>query len=520
MEEVVRWGTFELRLEREGDYGDPTWDATVKLHLTSPSGKRSDVNAFWDGGKTWRARFCADEVGRWNWRSECSDADNAGLHGREGSFDCIKYLGNNPLYLHGIIRLSENRRYLVHADGTPFFWMGDTAWNGVIRASVDNWANYLKRRRQQGFSVIQFVSTHWRASTRDPYGEVSFTGDGQIRINPSFFQRLDPKVVAVNANGLVAAPVILWACVEDDPGRSLSEEDASRLAEYIVARWGAFHVIWILGGDGDYRGGLSDRWRKIGRRVFGERHDRLVTMHPGGLHWVADEFRDERWYDIIGYQSGHGDSPESLRWLSGGPPADEWRKLPPRPIINLEPNYETHPSYHSRRQFTDLDVRRASYWSLLNAPMAGVTFGHNATWLWADEPEIPEGHASIGTIGPWRDGLDTSGTRSMTNMRWFIASLPWWRLRPAPEVLAQQPDENEPRNFVAAAKTDLGDLAVFYLPEGGAIEVNTASLGRPAVGRWHNPRTGLWTDAGSVVSPEKQTFYAPDEMDWILCISS
>ena len=26
------------------------------------------------------------------------------------------------------LRVSDNQRYLVHADGTPFFYLGDTAW--------------------------------------------------------------------------------------------------------------------------------------------------------------------------------------------------------------------------------------------------------------------------------------------------------------------------------------------------------------------------------------------------------
>ena len=27
------------------------------------------------------------------------------------------------------IKVSENRRFFVKADGTPFFWLGDTAWS-------------------------------------------------------------------------------------------------------------------------------------------------------------------------------------------------------------------------------------------------------------------------------------------------------------------------------------------------------------------------------------------------------
>ena len=29
---------------------------------------------------------------------------------------------------HGKLQVSENGRYLIHEDGEPFFWLGETAW--------------------------------------------------------------------------------------------------------------------------------------------------------------------------------------------------------------------------------------------------------------------------------------------------------------------------------------------------------------------------------------------------------
>jgi len=242
-------------------------------------------------------------------------------------------------------------------------------------------------------------------------------------------------------------------------------------------------------------------------------------MHPCGQHWVADEFRHEDWFDFIGYQSGHGDSLNHLRWLVMGPPATEWRKHPPRPIANLEPNYETHPSYHSKKRFTDFEVRRAAYWSLLVAPPAGVTFGHNSIWVWAEKPELPEGHERLGTVAPWREGLCTPGILSMSALHRFFESITWWRLRPATELLVQQPGKENPQQFVATAKTDDGDLAVAYLPAGCSIALQTETLKRPAVARWFNPRTGEWTDAGKVIEGT-QNFTTPDNSDWVLCVEA
>jgi hypothetical protein len=421
------------------------------------------------------------------------------------------------LYEHGPVRLSKDRRTLVHADGTPFFWLGDTAWNGVLRADPKDWRKYLEARSFQQFTVIQFVSTHWRGLAKDPNGQRAYEGDKRIRVNPAFFQRMDGKVAAVNEFGLIAAPVVLWAVTDDEPGFKLPQDDAERLARYIVARWGAYQVIWILGGDGNYRGPRAERWKKIGRAVFLPRHDRLVTMHPNGQNTYNAEFAGESWYDIRTYQSGHGSSDQHLRWLIEGPPAKEWKDPNVLPSINLECNYELHPSYHQKRKFTDFEVRRAAYWSLLVAPTAGVTYGCNPIWVWPEKPEPAEGHAGLGIIDPWPKGLDLPGVKCMTILRKLLAKLPWWTLRPAPELIAEQPGKDKPQAFIAAAMSEDGSLGVVYAPEGGRISLNAAALRRPLAVRWFNPRTGEWSNAGRAIDAAV-TFTASDGSDWVLVI--
>ena len=69
-------------------------------------------------------------VGKWRYEIECEN--DSGFGGQTGEFECVSYEGNNPLYIHGDIHLSDDRYYLAHADGTPFFWLGDTGWNGAL----------------------------------------------------------------------------------------------------------------------------------------------------------------------------------------------------------------------------------------------------------------------------------------------------------------------------------------------------------------------------------------------------
>lgn len=519
---VPEWTVFETVSQGERAYLDPLWDVELSVAFTSPSGRTLHAPAFWDGGQTWRIRFCPDETGDWRWQSTCSVASDSGLHCRTGTFTCVAADGDNPLSRHGALRVSADGCRLEHADGTPFFWLADTAWNGAIRATASDWERYLRARREQKFTAIQFVGTQWRGRLHDPAGETAYEDADSLRVNPTWFQRLDAKVRAVNAAGLVAAPVMLWAIGEDDPGLALSERSAARLASYMRARWEAYHVVWFLGGDGNYTGEKAARWCRIGRAVFSPAGGRLVTMHPCGQTWVADKFRDESWFDFVGYQSGHGDSEEHLRWLVFGPPATSWRAKPQRPVINLEPNYEGAAGYQHKTVFTDAEVRRAAYWSLLLSPPAGVSYGNGEIWNWADAVEVPDGHPSWQTAR-WSDGLDTPGIRSMSVLRGMMDSLDWPRLRPAPEILAEQPGLQDPARFIAVASTVEGDLTIAYTPGGDTIRLT--SLPTPAGAQWLDPRTGRSTSAGPVeVSPPHRgrasnaAFEPPDDGDWLLVI--
>lgn len=504
-----RNGVYEMAMKSTRAYANPSADAEVRVEFTSPGGKQSSAYAFWDGGDVWRVRFSPTVTGRWRWRSHCSDKENKGLHGREGTFDCEAYKGSNTLQNRGPIKLSANRRYLTCSDGTPFFWLADTAWNGVLKARPEHWERYLSTRRSQGFTAVQFVATHWRAYEGAP----AFTGKNNIRINPDFFRPLDAKVRAINDHGMVAAPVILWAFRDNDPGYALGNDDAIRLARYIVARWGAYNVLWILGGDGDYRGERAERWKKIGRAVFGDHPDRPATMHPGGQSWVAEEFRREPWYSMIGYQSGH--SLDGTRWLVEGPPATEWDKSPTLPIVNLEPNYEGILVPETRKPFDALAVRKALYRSLLVAPTAGVTYGHHGIWSWAEKPEVPLAHAGTGTAPPWDQALTAEGAKSVKHLARLFASIRWWMLRPDPALVTSRP--SDPLLSVLSARSEDGGLALIYLPDGGQIELDAGKLKLPLPARWFSPSSGRYSPAGRIAT-SSATLRPPSDGDWVLVV--
>lgn len=517
MANVPLWGVYETTFGSTGEYPNPFWDVVLTVDFYAPSGSKASVEAFWDGEHVWRVRFSPTEEGEWRWVSRCSIPQDFGLHAQTGCFVCEGEQSDSPLVQHGPLRLSSNNRCLTHHDKTPFFWLADTAWNGVLRASNEDWQKYLDKRREQGFTVVQFVCTHWRGHTQDAQGERAWDGEVLPVLNPAFFQRMDARVTAINNSGLVASPVIFWAATDLDPGQTLGEEAARRLARYIVARWGAHQVVWMLAGDGNYSEGNSQQWIAMGREVFAHRSDRLVTLHNCHQKWPDEAFQREAWYSFVGYQSGHERAPDNLRWLVDGPPSMSWRHEPPRLAINLEPNYEGHPIWGTDEVFSAFHVRRAAYWSMLIGPPAGVSYGNNSIWVWATDVEDAENHENLRDIAPWSQGVETEGVRCMSLLRMFFEELRWWEFAPAQELLLNQPGSTVPELFIAASMRSDGAQAVIYSPAGEDISLTSAAVNTMHGARWFDPRTGVFTQATpSDASPALYT--PPDKHDWLLVL--
>ena len=520
---------------------DPLRGVVGSVAWKSPSGRTRICPAFWDGGAKWRARVAFDEPGRWHGRASFALSDGTAVDASPDTFvgDCNAYEGTLALRAHGFPRLAPGAGYLWHPDGTPFHWVGDTAWNGPMVASADDWEDYCRTRAAQGFTVVQFVATPWRGLPDGGPDGPAFTcgDDGTLEtLNHEFLRRLDARLDSLGAHGLVGAPVLLWAhetkavdfgdipqddrpvtqdmsmddvpvpeVIEHNPGIYLSEADAALLARHLVARWHAHPVAFILMGDGDYSGDAAGRWHRIGRATFGENPstDRApIVVHPGGLQWIGSEFADEPWVDVIGYQSGHGGGIGSWRWLQDGPWLAESSLNAHQAIINVEACYEDHnrmnvmigvpPGWTGR--FSDRDVRRALYGSSLVTASAGVTYGAHGVWSWEPGGKRPKGHFQTGEAKSWREALHFAGASQICHFRTHFESVAWWRLRPAPWVLTWHAGGNgQFTRWVSVARDAASRTTVVYFAGAYAAELNLGLLNvedGALTGEWRNPRDG------------------------------
>lgn len=503
MIQIALHSRFETALESAFVYQNPVQDVRVTVEFFKGA-DAFQVEAFWDGEQCWRVRFAPLAAGRWSWLTRCSQPNDTGLHAQQGQFGCIEALSSNRWLSNGPLQVSADGRHLEYANHTPFFWLADTAWNGPLKADPADWDFYLADRRQKGFSVIQFVATQWLGGATDGDGRSAYADPQRIRIEPAFFHRLDQRVDRVNDYGFVAAPVLAWAAtwnkegISLNPGASLSDDQLIVLIRYLVSRYGAHHVVWILAGDGDYLGEEAERWRRIGRETLAG-SPRLATMHPAARIWVDKEFEDEAWYSFIGYQSGQWKGAESSRWINERVLADSSSHTTfPRtkPMIDLEPCYEDHLPLDmpGPDKIDALAVRSACYWSLLAAPVAGVSYGAHGVWSWQESAGVPFNHPASGTARTWKEAIGFPGSESVSHLQAIFKSIEWWRLNPCQELLEAQPGIDSPLEFIAAACTPEHDIAVIYAPAGGTISLRKGFFGEHAETRCIDPASGreLW----------------------------
>ena len=502
---VPQWGNFEYGFRSEILYGNPLHEVTsFQITFRSPSGMVREVDGFWDGGHDWRVRFMPDEAGEWQYVTRCSDRNNTGLHQLEGQFFCEPNPSVLPLYQHGSVVHQEGEHHLRHADGTPFFYVACTAWNGALKSTEEEWTTYLEHRAKHHYRVIQFVATQWRGCDTNSQLQTAYTGHRRIVINPAFFQHLDHKIDQINAHGLVAAPVLLWALPFRrgralSPGAKLPRDQAVRLARYIVARYGGHHVIWLLGGDGFYLKFYESRWKHIGRKVFGKSRSAgkaPVALHPMGRSWIGEAYAQESWLNIVGYQSGHGTDRAAVEFMTRGPAARTWSTLPARPTINMEPCYEEINS-----QIDATAVRNASYRSVFATPPAGITYGANGIWPWIRPGERILNHGALGRqeTRSWQQSIDLPGSRQVGSLAAFMQRFRWWTLVPDNTLLVQQPGDENYQYFVSALRTDDYCTILVYIPSGTSLKLrNPEKLSYRL--RWFNPSENAYTSGEDKVN--------------------
>ncbi len=410
-------------------------------------------------------------------------------------------------FRHGDLKVSPNHRFLLHADGTPFFYLADTAWELFHRLSIEESKFYLDDRSAKGFNVIQAVVLSELDGLNVPNadGERPLIDDDPIKPNEAYFHHVDLVVDLARQNGLYIGMLPTWGDkVTKAWGLGPVIFNASNARQYGLFLGRRYrdrpNIIWILGGDRD-PSGVESVWAAMAaglREGDGGRH--LLTFHPLGDHSSSEWFQEDPWIDFNLTQSGHG--------RKNGPNYEmiqkDYNRIPVKPTIDGEPRYENHPVAWKPEEFgwfDDYDVRQAAYWAVF-AVAAGHTYGCNDIWQMKTAAREPISKAR----GEWRQSLNLPGAGQMQYLRRLIESRPYLSRAPAQDLII----ENAPEGPAHLQATRGDGYAFIYFPKGKPAEIATAKVsGTNLQAWWYDPRSGKSQSIGIFKKQSTTTFSPP-----------
>jgi hypothetical protein len=429
---------MEWAFRSHNAYADPPNDVELDVVFAREGGGQWRVPAFWAGGQEWRVRFTPPEPGTYRYHLDSTDRGNADLNGREGVLHVKTCGGGNPLWRRGPLQVSKDHRHFVHADGTPFFWLGDTWWKGLCgRITDDEFAWLAADRHAKGFNVVQIVAGLY--PDEPPFDVRGNNAGGWVwekdyaRINPAYFDAADRRIRCLLDHEIVPCIVGCWGYYL--PWMGL--EKMKRHWRYLVARWGALPVVWCLAGEVAmpyYLSGKGDEDRRLQQTGWTEiagyvraidpcRHP--LTTHPSRSG--REELLDDRALDFDMLQTGHqgwevaANTVTCVSW--------HYSKTPPMPVVEGEVVYEGHMAGNWP------DVQRFMFWSCVLNGVAGYTYGAGGLWQMNGpaQPHGPSPHGGTYENTPWNVAAQLPGARQLGLGKAFLARYPWWEMAPHPE---------------------------------------------------------------------------------------
>ncbi|WP_114782519.1 glycoside hydrolase family 140 protein [Botryobacter ruber] len=435
----------------------------------------------------------------------------------------------------GKLKISENGRYFMKADGEPFFWLGDTGWLLFSKLTRQEADTYLENRQQKGFNVVQVMTLHTVGAV-NAYGDTALVNKnlGQPKVtegnNPEdstqydFWDHVDYIVDNAAKRGIYMAMVPIWGT--DVKGGMVTQEQAEQYATFLANRYkDRENIIWLNGGD--IKGSDSLQvWNTIGKTLRQHDSNHLITFHPRGRTSSTDWFHNEEWLDFNMFQSGHRNYAQDT---SAGEERhygeDNWKFInaaysmkPVKPILDGEPSYEMIPQgLHDPEQpyWNASDVRRYGYWSVF-AGGSGYTYGHN-TVMQMLKPS--DKGSAFGAKGVWNDAIDHPGAAQMVHLKKLMLSRPYFERVPDQSLIAGEQGEKYDRLMATRGK----DYAFIYTYTGRDMKINMGKIeGENVKASWYNPRNGTYTEIGTFPNKGVQEFNPPGEKengnDWVLVL--
>jgi hypothetical protein len=532
-ETIHQWDVFTISFRSSGKYSNPYMDIPLskngdllKVNFIGTGGnalnKVISVIGFWNGGSEWRVNFTPPVTGSWKYITISKDR---GLNAKKGKLEVVGWSDEeknaNPVR-HGFVRVKKDGsmagHFFEYSDGQHFLWIGDTWWNWTDRRiHFDSFKKLVDNRSEKGFNIGQlFVPGNGWSK------ESSLLDETYTIPDIEHIKRVEEMISYANSKGITVWIHGWWS--RPNMNNTIGAEKIKRWWRYLVHRFGAYNVIWVLAGEynmNNYGGFSLDFWNGLGNLVKTEDpYERIVSVHNTPPFWeggadapqwsTGSVLHQEPWLDYNQSQVGHGKfANEMISSVVTG----DYHRIPSKPIVVTEPWYEFIEGNASA-----MDIRFGA-WSAILSGAAGHTYGGGHVWL-ASVPEAPSDEKNWSLANGFaQTTYDYPGAVSMKNLASFFKNVKWWNMSPHPELMTEYPQP--------LCLADPGQEYIVYLRYGGVFKLKmdgTASASEYSC-QWYNPSTGILSDSKSVKGSSAMEFSTPesypevpDYKDWVLYI--
>jgi hypothetical protein len=499
---LKQWEIFERSFTTSNSYTNIQKYTSVTLTATyrAPDGSTYTLPGFWDGGNTWRIRFSPPKTGTWTYTVSSSDSQLANSS-NNGSFvvDPVAStdIATNPNY-RGHLKLSSNKRYFTYADNTPFFWMGDTIWDGnsYLMEFDGDFKYFIDNRKAKKFSVIQtFLGDLPPGTGRNEAkneGGYLFLNQEMTDINPANFQWLDKRVKYIHDAGMVTYLIPVWAGGGTPP-------NMQALWRYLVGRYSGYNMIWTLVGEGSLGYPGTPEMGQYVYSIDGLKH--LITVHGGLYRDQSNEYSASRdyWYSFFAEQHWYENQSRAIA-------VTQYNKGI-IPHVNAENGYEG--GHHTA------DMTRRIAWIIYTSG-GHYTYGARDVWNWEQ--------AEKRGVNP-RPLLDLPGAFYQQHLVNFFRQTQWWRLAPRDSLVSQGHcfcEKGQEYIIYLVNTTGVNDSLDDYINwNKGSITVDLSGGASTAKARWFNPAANSWSSEFTVNSGTAVSFTPPNttNQDWVLYIN-
>lgn len=530
------WSPVEIVLWSSKAYRNPYVETEIDAVFTHSDGTKITLPGFWKEGRTWAVRFSPTKTGEWSYKITCSDKENTGLT-KSGVITAAESTGETELSKHGFVSVNRGQRYYSYADGTPFFWLGDTNWQAFTNLSTtvcnypgctcgSQFKHIVDNRVEKGFTVYQ---TYFVPEGGN--GEKSLWLDnGHKQPDTEVFNgKVDEMFQYLHEKGLVVA--LGLGCHTSTMSR-MNLEDFLRFTRYVVARYACYSVLWISGQE------ITDNTASAtpGYSAFDcylEASSLIETLdgysHPNSAHMYPMNIDDERaqrldksgWHDCWTLQGGH----------CLIQPMDFYRGYYEAPITGvIKPFIEAEANYEDINcgGFTGYDLNRNSAWNAMLCGSAGFTYG--TTGIWASSFSTSNytgwlGESSSFSYDPWYMGLDKPGSFEVSYMKEFFTAIgPWYELIPHFDNSRSAAFLKRGKSAMAATEDASLIVAYFYNDRSestGTIRILNEEKTYDAY--WFDPRTGKYIPIAQGITAQNGEYEVPsrpDKRDWVFLMTS